>query len=62
MIDDRRRPFFSAREAAIHCLIWMLDRWHERRNLSGRDLYHVRILYEVAEPSPTMREMFGFPV
>jgi hypothetical protein len=62
MIDDRCRPFFSTREVAFYCLLWMLNRWHEMGSLSGPDLDHVRILYEVAELTPRMREMFGFPV
>ena len=62
MIDDRCRPFFSTREAAIYCLLWMLNRRHEIGSLSRRDLHHVRILYELAEVSPKMRDMLGFPV
>ena len=62
MIDDRCRPFFSTREAAFHCLLWMFERWREMGSLSSRDLHHVRILYELAELSPAIRKMFGFPV
>jgi len=62
MIDDRCRPFFTAREGAFYCLLWMFERWREMGSLSSHDLYYVRILYEVAELSPIMREMFGFPV